>query len=69
MEKPVYIGGQAISRYHQLRTFSPNDDSPHYNDHDFPVPGYLMLFIVPINLEERFTSILQLGHNGCLIEQ
>ncbi|XP_076098536.1 uncharacterized protein LOC143068171 [Mytilus galloprovincialis] len=28
-----------ISNDHQdLRTFFPNDDSPHYKDHDFPVP-------------------------------
>ena len=38
----VHIGGQAVSRYHQLRTFFPNNDSPHYKDHDFPVPGYLI---------------------------
>ena len=38
----VHIGGQAVSRYHQLRTFFPVDDMPHYHDHDFPVPGYLI---------------------------
>ncbi|XP_065905841.1 uncharacterized protein [Dysidea avara] len=38
----IHIGGQAVSRYHQIRTFFPNDDMPHYCDHDFPVPGYLI---------------------------
>jgi len=38
----VHIGGQAVSRYHQIRTFFPSDDTPHYHDHDFPVPGYLI---------------------------
>ncbi|XP_071502781.1 uncharacterized protein [Diadema antillarum] len=38
----IHIGGQAVSRYHQLRTFFPGDDTPHYADHDFPVPGYLI---------------------------
>ena len=38
----VHIGGQAVSRYHQIRTFFPSDDVPHYHDHDFPVPGYLI---------------------------
>ena len=37
----VHIGGQAVSRYHQLQTF-PSDDTPHYMDHDFPIPGYLL---------------------------
>jgi hypothetical protein len=38
----IHIGGQAVSRYHQIKTFFPSDDCPHYNDHDFPVPGYLI---------------------------
>jgi len=38
----IHTGGQAVSRYHQLCTFFPSDDVPHYHDHDFPVPGYLI---------------------------
>ena len=38
----VHIGGQAVSRYHQLRTFFPVDDAPNYLDHDFPTPSYLI---------------------------
>ena len=38
----VHIGGQAVSRYHQLRNFFPNEDQPHYKDHDFPLSGYLI---------------------------
>ena len=37
----IRIGGQAVSRYHQLHMFFPRD-VPHYSDHDFPVPGYLI---------------------------
>lgn len=38
----VHTGGQAVSRYHQLKTFFPSDDVPHFADHDFPIPGYLI---------------------------
>jgi hypothetical protein len=38
----VHIGGQAVSRYHQIRKYFPLSDAPHYADHDFPVPGYLI---------------------------
>ena len=37
----VHIGRQAVSHY-QLRTFFSTDDMPHYLDHDFPVPCYLV---------------------------
>jgi len=26
----IHIGSQAVSRYHQIRTFFPNDNMPHY---------------------------------------
>ena len=38
----IHIGGQAVSRYHQVRTFFPVDDMPHYGDHDFHIPNYLI---------------------------
>ena len=31
----IKVGGPAVSRYHQA-------DSPNLNDHNFPVPGYLL---------------------------
>jgi len=31
----IFIGGQN-------QNFFPNDDMPHYCDHDSPVPGYLI---------------------------
>ena len=31
-----------MSWYHQLCTFFPSDDRPHYADRTFPVPGYLI---------------------------
>ena len=33
----IYIGGQAVSRYHQVRIFFPSD-RPRYHEHDFPIP-------------------------------
>lgn len=38
----IHIGGQAVTRHHQLRTFFPSGDCPHYMVIDFPVPGYLI---------------------------
>ena len=38
----IHIGGQAVSRYHQVRNFFPAEDMPHYADHDFPIPNYLI---------------------------
>ena len=38
----IHTGGQAVSRYHQVRTIFPDDDMPQYEDHDFPIPNYLV---------------------------
>ena len=32
----------AVSWYHQQNRFFMNDDTPNFNDHDFPNPGYLL---------------------------
>ena len=37
----LHIGGQAVSRDHQLCTFFPSDDRPHHAGHAFLAPGYL----------------------------
>ena len=50
----VHIGGQAVSRYHQLRSFFPIDDSPNFMDHDFPTPSYL---IEPDGYMDRFARL------------
>ena len=39
----VKVGALAVSRYHQIERFFPVDDSPNVPDHDFPVPGYLLI--------------------------
>ena len=54
----VHIGGQAVSLYHQLHTFFPADDMPHYQDHDFPVPRYLMEPAGYLVLQSKGTSVL-----------
>ena len=32
-----------MSRYHQIERFHPTEDAPNVPDHDFPVPGYLLI--------------------------
>ena len=36
----INVGTLAVSRYHQIRRLFLVDDSPNYDDHDFPTPGY-----------------------------
>ena len=38
----VKVGAPAVSRYHQINRIFPEKDGPVLNDHDFPVPGYLI---------------------------
>ena len=38
----VKVGVPAISRYHQIKHFFPEKDGPVLNDHDFPMPSYLI---------------------------
>ena len=38
----VKVGVPAISRYHQMKHFFPEKDGPVLNDHDFPMPSYLI---------------------------
>ena len=38
----VKVGVPAVSRYHQINCIFPEKYAPVPNDHDFPVPGYLI---------------------------
>ena len=38
----VKVGVPTVSRYHQINRTFPEKDKPVLNDHDFPVPGYLI---------------------------
>ena len=38
----VKVGVPTVSRYHQIKRTFPEKDKPVLNDHDFPVPGYLI---------------------------
>ena len=38
----VKVGAPAVSRYHQIKRLFLDNDRPNLNDHDFPVPGYLL---------------------------
>ena len=39
----IKVGALAVSRYHQIQRFFSTDDVPNLPDHDFPVPGYLLI--------------------------
>lgn len=39
----IKVGALAVSRYHQIQRFFPVDDAPNVLDHDFPIPGYLII--------------------------
>ena len=39
----IKVGALAVSRYHQINRYFPMDDSPNVPDHDFPIPGYLII--------------------------
>ena len=38
----VKVGVPAVTRYHQTNCIFPEKDETVLNDHDFPVPGYLI---------------------------
>ena len=38
----IKVGALAVSRYHQIRSILPVSDQENLNDHEFPVPGYLL---------------------------
>ena len=40
----VKVGVPVVSRYHQTNRIFPEKYEPVLNDHDFPVPGYLISF-------------------------
>ena len=39
----IKVGALAVSRYHQIQRVFLTDESPNVPDHDFPVPGYLII--------------------------
>ncbi|CAB3999111.1 Hypothetical predicted protein [Paramuricea clavata] len=38
----IKVGAPAVSRYHQILRIFYSSDMPNLNDHDFPVPNYLL---------------------------
>ena len=60
----IKVGALAVSRYHQVDRYFPIEDSPNVPDHDFPIPGYL---IIPSGymrlMNEQFTSTLLEGED------
>ena len=51
----IKVGAPAVSRYHQIKRFFAEGDSPNFDDHDFPVPGYLLSVagLMFLNLNEN----------------
>lgn len=39
----IKVGALAVSRYHQIDRYFPTEGSPNVPDHDFPIPGYLII--------------------------
>ena len=39
----IKVGPPAVSRYHQVRKMFMRDDNMNLPDHDFPIPGYLLI--------------------------
>ena len=39
----INVGMLAVSRYHQIKRFYHKEDAPNVADHDYPVPGYLLI--------------------------
>ena len=56
----IKMGLPAVSRYHQLNKFFVQSDSPQYNDHDFPVPGYL--------ISPSGYMVIENGNNGTTVD-
>ena len=60
----IKVGALAVSRYHQIDRYFPIEDSPNVPDHDFPIPGYL---IIPSGyyrlMNEQFTSTVLEGED------
>ena len=52
----VKVGPLSVSRYHQVKRFYMNNDSPNLPDHDFPVPDYLLNVSRYIFLESKENS-------------
>ena len=38
----IKVGAPAVSGYHQIKCILPVNEQENLNDHDFPVPGYLL---------------------------
>ena len=38
----IKVGAPAAIRYHQVKCLFLENDTPNLNDHDFPIPGYLL---------------------------
>ena len=49
----VKVGALAVSRYHQIQLFFPVEDAPNVPDHDFPIPGYLLIPSGYMRLEKK----------------
>jgi len=66
----IHIGGQAVSRYHQIRNFFLSDDLLLYCDHDFPACHRILiepdgLLLLKSKGFDRKNNHRQNRKNGC----
>ena len=52
----IKVGAPALPRYHQIRSILTVCDQENLNDHDFPVPGYLIAISIYMFLEPSQSS-------------
>ena len=55
----IKVGAPAVSRYYQIRSILPASYQEHLNDHEFPVPGYLLAAYDYMFLEPSQSNITE----------
>ena len=61
----VKVGVPAISRYHQIKHFFPEKDGPVLNDHDFPMPSYLISVSKHMFLQDEEKIDVSYNESNC----
>lgn len=64
----IKVGAPAVSRYHQIRRIFHSSDMPNLNDHDFPVPNYLLsvsgyMFLEGASAEDDTNSLSETAYD------
>jgi len=65
----IKVGAPAVSRYHQIKRIFPENDQLNLNDHDFPVPGYLISVSGHMMLTNKDQEHPTLNENSCIYDE